>query len=69
MAEKVIQLENNNSLIFRKDPRLGTWSVSFERGGIPDVLKGQWTRLSALEARAINYIQNRPARNRTTVKD
>jgi hypothetical protein len=46
-------------LHFKKDPRYGTWSVNFDKGGIPPILEGQWQSLPELKAKTYYYLENR----------
>lgn len=60
-----VLLENGNKLHFKKHRRHGSWSVNFDKGGIPASLAGEWTNLRELKDKAYAYLENRPERNRT----
>ena len=51
--------KTDNEVKFIKEPRHGTWSVSFKRGEIPRKLRGRWTDLSRLKALTDSYLRNR----------
>lgn len=51
--------EIDNEAIFTRDPRFGTWSVSFKRGAIPAILDGQWFSLKELQIKTENYLSTR----------
>jgi hypothetical protein len=46
---------HNKIKLTRKDP-YGFWYVSFERGQLPEYLKGAYTTYSAAEAEVMKYI-------------
>lgn len=62
-----VELENGNKLHFKKHPRYGTWSVNFDKGGIPDKLSGEFQSLMDLKAKVEYYLANRE-KNKTKVK-
>lgn len=51
--------EIDNEAIFTRDPRFGTWSVSFKRGAIPAILTGQWFSLKDLMTKTEIYLSTR----------
>lgn len=65
---ETVELENGNKLHYTKHPRYGTWSVNFDKGGIPSVLEGQFQSLNDLKAKTEYYLSIRE-KNRTRVKD
>lgn len=67
--EEVLELENGTKATLHKHPRHGLWSVSFSRGDTPKVLKGFWQSPEELKKRLDNYLQHRPTRNRTKIKE
>lgn len=68
MMVETVELENGNKLHYTKHPRYGTWSVSFDKGGIPSVLEGQFQSLNDLKARTEYYLSIRE-KNKTRVKN
>lgn len=61
------ELENGNKVHYTKHPRYGTWSVNFDKGGIPAILQGQFQSLLDLKAKTEYYLSIRE-KNRTKVK-
>lgn len=64
---ETVELENGNKLHYTKHPRYGTWSVNFDKGGIPEILQGQFQSLSDLKAKTEYYLSIRE-KNKTRVK-
>lgn len=52
---KVIELDNNKLIMKRTDP-YGFISLNFERGQLPESLKGQFTTWEAARAAVDNYL-------------
>jgi hypothetical protein len=52
---KVIELDNNKLMMKRTDP-YGFISLSFERGQLPESLKGQYTTWESARAAVENYL-------------
>lgn len=63
-----IPLENGNKAHFKKHPRYGTWSVNFDKGGIPPILEGQWQSMDELKHKLNHYLSIRE-KNRTKIKE
>lgn len=63
-----LELENGNKVHFKKHPRYGTWSVNFDKGGIPDSLAGEYQSLLDLKAKVKYYLSIRE-KNKTRVKE
>jgi hypothetical protein len=61
-------LGNNSRVFFKKNPRFGTWSVSFERGAIPQILSGEWQFFSELFDRVNIYLRHRE-KSKTEIKE
>lgn len=49
----------SNKVWFRKNPRYGSWSVNFDKGQLPSILKGQFLRFEELYELTEFYLQNR----------
>lgn len=64
-----VELENGNKVHFNKHPRYGTYSVSFDRGDIPNKLRGEYQLYREIYEKTMYYLENRPKRNRTTAVD
>lgn len=64
---ETIELENGNKLHYTKHPRYGTWSVNFDKGGIPARLQGQFQSILELKAKTEYYLSIRE-KNKTRVK-
>lgn len=64
---ETVELENGNKLHYTKHPRYGTWSVNFDKGGIPEILQGQFQSLNDLKAKTEYYLSIRE-KNKTRVK-
>lgn len=69
VIEKVIEMENGNKVKFTAGPRYPFWRISFERGGIPAKLSGQYQYLGDAVYAVEQYLKERPTRNRTTLKE
>lgn len=65
---ETIELENGNKAHFKKNPRFGTWSVNFDKGGIPEILEGEWQSLPDLKAKTEYYLSIRE-KNKTGFKN
>ena len=63
-----VELENVNKAHFKKQPRYGTWSVNFDKGGIPPSLEGQWQSLDELKEKLNHYLSIRE-KNKTKIKE
>lgn len=59
MFERVYQLPGQQKLYFRRHPRYGTWSVGFDKGGIPASLSGQFLQFRELYDKVEYYLANR----------
>jgi hypothetical protein len=68
MSRETIQLENGNSVHFKRDPRYGFWAVNFDKGGMPETLKGHYTSLIQAKSAVKNYLAVRP-KNKTAPKE
>ena len=68
MEIRTVALENGNYAHFKKDPQYGTWSVNFDKGGIPERLKGQWLSYEELLFNTKFYLAHRE-KNKTGVKN
>jgi hypothetical protein len=64
MTQETIELENGNKAHFKKNPRFGTWSVNFDKGGIPPLLEGEWQSLPFLKNKLEAYLATR-TKNKT----
>ena len=64
---ETVPLENGNKLHYKRHPRYGTWSVNFDKGGIPDSLAGEFLSLQDLKAKVEYYLTIRE-KNKTKVK-
>lgn len=68
MAVVTVELENGNKVHYKTHPRYGTWSVNFDKGGIPEILSGQFQSLKDLQAKVEYYLSTRE-KNKTRVKN
>lgn len=64
---ETLELENGNKVHFKQHPRYGTWSVNFDKGGIPDILSGEFQFLNELKEKVAYYLANRE-KNKTSIK-
>lgn len=48
-----------NKVHFKKHPRYGTWSVGFDKGGIPESLDGEYTLFADIFYKTNYYLANR----------
>jgi hypothetical protein len=64
---ETIELENGNKVHYKRHPRYGTWSVNFDKGGIPESLSGEWQSLPDLKTR-VNYYLSIREKNKTRMK-
>lgn len=60
-----IEMENGNTVHFTTGPVYPFWTISFDKGGIPKELSGQYTEYKDAVARVEHYLKKRPTRNRT----
>lgn len=65
---RTVELENGNKINFTCGPKHPYWSISFEKGGIPQELSGVFTDYEKAYNAAVRYVEKRHTRNRTTVK-
>jgi len=65
---KTIELENGNKVNFTAGPKHPFWTISFEKGGIPEELSGMYTDLDKAIHAVKRYVERRHTRNRTTIK-
>lgn len=49
----------SNRVWFKKNPRYGTWSVNFDKGGMPAKFQGQHTNFNELYENLNYYLQHR----------
>lgn len=63
-----LDLDNGNKVHFKSHPRYGTWSVNFDKGGIPPSLEGQWQSLDDLKDK-VNYYLSIREKNRTRISN
>lgn len=68
VIEKVVEMENGNKVKFTAGPRYPFWRISFERGGVPAKLSGQYQYFDDAYNAVKRYLEERPSRNRTTLK-
>lgn len=68
MEQISLDLENGNKVHFKKHPRYGSWSVNFDKGGIPSSLEGEFLSLDELK-RKVNYYLSIREKNKTRIKD
>lgn len=67
IIEKVVEMENGNSVKFTAGPRYPYWRVSFDKGGMPAELSGLYTDFDKAYAAVKFYLEHRAAKNRTTL--
>ena len=53
------KLPGQQKVNFRRDPRYGTWSVSFDKGGMAPKLQGQYTSFQELYNKVDFYLRTR----------
>lgn len=53
------KLPGNQKITFKRDPQMSLWTVSFDKGGIPDKLKGRYTTFDYAYAAANAYLKQR----------
>lgn len=58
-TQRVFKLKNGMRVFFKKIPPYGFWTVSFERGAIPDSLKGSYTSFKRLYDQVDYHVRNR----------
>jgi hypothetical protein len=49
----------NNKLHFKKDFRIGFWTINFDKGQIPDKLKGSFTSLEKAQRVVEAYLRDK----------
>lgn len=54
-TDRVYELDNNK-LRYRKTDPYGFWVISFERGQVPEHLRGNYTSAAAAEAAITRYL-------------
>ena len=65
-----VEMENGNSVTFFTGPRWPFWRVKFDKGGMPKELENSmWSTYDQAYRAVKNYLEKRPARNRTTFKE
>lgn len=64
---RTLELENGNKVNFTSDPRTAFWRISFEKGGVPAELSGQYTDYKVAVYEAERYLARRE-KNKTKVK-
>lgn len=57
-AVKRIELENNTIYIKKTDP-YGFWTVNFDKGQMPENLRGSYTSFSDAEREVLTYLRNK----------
>jgi hypothetical protein len=53
------KLPGSQKITFKRDPQMSLWSVSFDKGGVPEVLKGRFTTFEYAYSVANNYLKSR----------
>ena len=69
VIEKVVEMENGNKVRFTAGPRYPFWRISFDKGGVPEKLSGQYQYFDDAYRAVDRYLKERPARNRTALKE
>lgn len=69
IIRRTIELENGNKVNFTAGPRYPFWTISFEKGGVPKELSGMYQYYEDAVYAVKKSVANRPARNRTSVKE
>ena len=64
---RTIEMENGNKVNFTSGPRHPFWRVSFEKGGMPKELQGQYTDFDRAVLAVKTYLERRHM-NKTTLK-
>lgn len=64
-----LELDNGDKVYFKAGPIHPFWRINFAQGSVPPKLSGQYTDFDKAVAAVKNYVETRPARNRTTVTD
>lgn len=57
--QRSFNLKGGNLVHFKKNPRYGSWSVNFDKGGIPESLSGRWLLFEDLFDKTNFYLKNR----------
>lgn len=65
ISEKTFEVDNNVIRIRRTDP-FGFCHISYERGTIPEHLKGSYTSYYEAEKAVLAYLESRPQKTTTT---
>lgn len=58
-SNREFKLPGQQKVIFEKDPRYGFWSVHFQKGPMPAVLKGQFSTFKECYDRTNQYLKTR----------
>lgn len=66
---RTVELENGNSVNFTAGPRYPYWRISFEKGQLPQELRGVYQHYEDAVNAVRRSVLNRPARNRTAIKE
>lgn len=59
MEKRSFKLPGQNKVHFTKNPRFGSWSVNFDKGGIPQSLSGQYQFFQELYDKVDHYLKSR----------
>lgn len=62
-------LENGGKVYFKAGPVYPYWRINFDSGNTPKQLSGMYQYYDDAVEAVKNYVETRPARNRTTVTD
>ena len=65
ISEKTFEVENNVIRIRCTDP-FGFCHISYERGTVPEYLKGAYTSYYEAEKAVLAYLESRPQKTSTT---
>ena len=57
-VERVIKVHNNSITIAPENP-YGLWKVSFQRGAVPEKLRGRYTSYNLAEAAVDSYLKSK----------
>lgn len=66
---RIIETEDGKKITAIRHPRYGSWSLKFEHGDLPEILKGEWTEYDKMLITLNSYLQNRDYRRKTKIKD
>lgn len=53
------KLPGSQKITFKRDPQFSLWTISFDKGGIPESLSGSYTTFEYAFSVAQNYLRNR----------